>query len=429
MATPADPRLGRRLRALRTERGLSQTELAAPHFTHAYISSIESGRRSPSPRVLRHLADKLDVTPDELLTGQPAGLKEEIELALQEARRLLSTGAIEEARSAYQEILTRATEQGFDRHQAKARYGLAHCEERAGRWEEAIDLFEGAEDFADGRFTDIHADIVAAKARCIEILGDRSHAMYLLDRTVRDLKRRGLEDPLTLMKLYAPLSLSACEAGFYSQAAEAAAYVLAFEPSVEDPLTLATSHINVARTLLQQDEHETALRSLHKAEELFDVLELRLELGRAHLAQGIVLARKSNEEAASHLRRAMEVFEDADSEVDVARTLVELGRVERADNQLEVAVPLLERAVVLLRRIGDVAELALAHRELALAIGQTDPELSEKNLHEAIALFERSEAPLQVALTYRFLGELQAASGSDPCQAFRSAALALPVDL
>lgn len=429
MAGHADPRLGRRLRQLRTERGLSQTELAAPNFTHAYISSIESGRRSPSPRVLRHLAEKLGVTADELVTGQPAGLKEHLELVLQDARRLLSSGAVDAARKAYQEVLDQATELSLDRHEAKARFGLAHCEERLGHWEEAIDRFEEAEEFADGRFTDIHADIVAGKARCIEILGDRSHAMYLLDRTVRDLRRRGIEDPLTLMKLYAPLSLSACEAGFYSQAAEAAAYVLSFEPSVEDPLTLATSHINVARTLLQQNEYETALRSLHRAEELFDQLELRLELGRAHLAQGIVLARKSHTDAANHLRRAMKVFEAADSEVDKARTLVELGRVERLEENPNDAVPLLERAIELLRRIGDVAELALAHRELALAVGTTDDERAEKNLHEAIALFERSEAPLQVALTYRFLGELQAATGNDPCEAFRNAAFALPVDL
>ena len=58
--------IGTRLRRLRTARGLTQKELAAPRYTHAYVSSIESGRRRPSLEALEHFASKLGVPVEEL---------------------------------------------------------------------------------------------------------------------------------------------------------------------------------------------------------------------------------------------------------------------------------------------------------------------------------------------------------------------------
>lgn len=428
VATVINPSLGRRLRRLRIARGLSQTELAAPHYTHAYVSSIESGRRSPSPRVLQHFADKLGVDPQELATGQPADLMQKVELAIQQARRVLSTGRIDDARARYEAVLSESRENGLTRQEAKALHGLALCYERAGRWEDAIDGYEAAEPVAEGRFTDVFADIVAGKARCFESLGDRSHAIYLLDRTINDMKRRGLEDPLTLIKLYAPLAYSACEAGYFTKAGEAAAYALFFESRVDDPLTLAITHVNVARSLLEQNEHDAALRSLHRAEELFDQLDLRLELGRAHLAQGITLARSGAEEAIDHLRRSLETFETIGSEVDQAGALVELGRLEHDRGNKVQAQHALERAIELLSRSTDVEELAAAHRALGVVVGNDEVAVAEKHLHEALALYERAGLPLQIALTYRLLGELLEGAGRDASEAFRNAAMALPLD-
>lgn len=50
---------GDRLRSLRREAGLTQKELAGDRFSHAYISSLESGRRSPSPAALLYLSGRL----------------------------------------------------------------------------------------------------------------------------------------------------------------------------------------------------------------------------------------------------------------------------------------------------------------------------------------------------------------------------------
>ena len=61
--------VGRRLRKLRLERGLSQRDLAAPGVTYAYVLRLEAGTRQASIRALIKLAKKLDSTALYLLTG------------------------------------------------------------------------------------------------------------------------------------------------------------------------------------------------------------------------------------------------------------------------------------------------------------------------------------------------------------------------
>jgi transcriptional regulator with XRE-family HTH domain len=48
--------IGQRIARLRSERGLSQKEIAGPGVGHAYISRIEDGQRTPSLAALRVLA-------------------------------------------------------------------------------------------------------------------------------------------------------------------------------------------------------------------------------------------------------------------------------------------------------------------------------------------------------------------------------------
>jgi len=68
----ADPSLantlGKRLRAARENRGLTQEGLGALlHVTHTTINRYEQGLRKPTPEMLRQLADALNVSIDYLV--------------------------------------------------------------------------------------------------------------------------------------------------------------------------------------------------------------------------------------------------------------------------------------------------------------------------------------------------------------------------
>lgn len=63
-------RLGRKVRALRSQLGLSQEKFAErAHLHRTYISSLEAGRRNVSFLNLLQIARALNVAPSELLDG------------------------------------------------------------------------------------------------------------------------------------------------------------------------------------------------------------------------------------------------------------------------------------------------------------------------------------------------------------------------
>jgi tetratricopeptide (TPR) repeat protein len=105
----------------------------------------------------------------------------------------------------------------------------------------------------------------------------------------------------------------------------------------------------------------------------------------------------------------MIAFDTTGTPVDVARVLNEKGRVLRQLGRIQQATEVLTRAIPLLEH-REAQELAQAHRELALCYVERDAEVAEKYLRSAIEHYERTEDQVQLAVTYRYLGDLYAAS-------------------
>ena len=75
---PGEPKLaaqvGRRIRKLREERGLTMAELGSDrrgvvYFQRQYVWKMETGRVTPTLAAVAHFAKRLDVTMSELLKG------------------------------------------------------------------------------------------------------------------------------------------------------------------------------------------------------------------------------------------------------------------------------------------------------------------------------------------------------------------------
>jgi len=70
VSTDIRVRLGNRVRSLRKERGLTQVELAEMlGVDRSYLSEIETGKKDPSLRVLKTIADGFRLTLSQLLNG------------------------------------------------------------------------------------------------------------------------------------------------------------------------------------------------------------------------------------------------------------------------------------------------------------------------------------------------------------------------
>ncbi|GIV00413.1 MAG: transcriptional regulator [Actinomycetota bacterium] len=419
--------IGKRIRELRLERGMTQRELGAPRYTHAYVSTIESGRRNPSPKALAFFADKLGVTTEQLATGRSPDLLPRLEAELIEARIAVSDGRIEEAERAFARIAWEARRFELLRIQAKAEEGRALARERAGDPATALERYRRALELLEGEPAALRADAVAGVARCLAALGDGHYAIHRLESLLAELEHEGPPDPNALARIHASLVDAYLDAGLYRRAAESATELELLAPRLTDPARIAQMHMNTAHLYLVQGRIEEAERSLQRAEDAYRQLSLQTELGGTYLARGYVASREGRlGEAREHLERAVEVFEETGNEKDLVRALNELARVERLQGNPDRAIGLLERTI----RIADDRDtgvVAWAHRELGIALAEHDPERAEKHLREAIALYERAEQAADLAVSYRALGDVLEARGDHEgaFHAYRTGILAL----
>jgi tetratricopeptide (TPR) repeat protein len=418
---------GSRLRKLRLERGMTQKQVAGDRYTHAYVSSIEAGRRMPSRDALEHFALQLGIDVDELLTGRPPDLAAKLDLKLHDARLALSSGSIEEADAALTAIIKDARRFELSHIEARAEEARGLLLERRGKPEDALERYRRSEEILKAAAPTARADAVAGKARCFEALGDVRYAIHLLESLLDELKRTGMTDPDALARLHASLVDAYLDAGLYGRAAESAAELDRLSSKLTDPLRIAQMHLNVARLHLNDGRFDEADRSLRRAEDSYRALQLKAETGYAYLARGYVLSREERfDEARTELEQAREIFEHTADEKDLTRTLNELGRIERLRGDTDRAKALLERSIGLLGT-SDTPILAWAHRELAMTVMADDPQEAEKHLRFAIELYERAQQAAEVAVTYRALGDLLAERGSpaEAADAYRTGILAL----
>lgn len=423
--------LGKRLKKMRLAAGLTQAELAAPSYTHAYVSSIEAGRRRPSSAALSHFATRLQVDVDELATGRPADLGAQMTMRLQEARRAVSVGDFDAAESEYAQVAKEAKRYDLHRLLAKAQVGLGLCAERRGALEDAIERYEAAEESLSMESPVARVDAAAGKARCLQMLGDTRYAAYLMESLLVSLEHSQLTDPNALVRIHASLVAAYFELGLYEKAGSSAKLALKLASQVTDPEGLANMHINAARVLLHEGRRTEAEESLRRAEDLYRELDLRSERGSVYMAQGYIEARQGDVSSAREkLQLAISFFQDYPNPVDEARATNELARLERLDGNVSVAQDLLERSIALLKE-GDVSELGIAHREMGLCLAPADPTAAEKSLRQAIELFERAGEPVQLPATYRVLGDLLSEQGDERggCEAYRSGIMTLETSL
>src|SRR6478735_29379 len=80
--------IGRRIRQLRTDRGMTLDELAAAvDRAPSQLSMIENGRREPKLTLLQAIARALGTTLDALLESEPLGERATLEIGLERAMR------------------------------------------------------------------------------------------------------------------------------------------------------------------------------------------------------------------------------------------------------------------------------------------------------------------------------------------------------
>lgn len=404
--------LGERLLALRLERGFTQKDLAEPAYTHAYVSTIEAGRRHPSPAALEHFAGKLGVTVEELTTGRSPGLRTQLEVDLQEARRLLSKGNHDEGEQLIKRVRRDAKSFEFRSVEARAIEALGSLAELRGHLDDAIEQYDRALALLQDEAPTSWAYATAGKARSVRDKGEAHFAIHLLENLRARLEKEGLVDPTAEAWMLGPLVLAYFDVGMRTRAGDLAERALGLIPTIPDETAAASLLVNVARVHQQRGEYDQALQALRKAEDIYKALDFRTELAVAHLAKGYVRSRAGDlSDARQELSSAMEILEETASVTNLANAAAELGRVERLTGERERAEGLLKRSIDLLTDSDDPRVLAWSKRELALVYSEERPRKAETLFKDAIDLYRTTSDVVELAHTYRHYGDFLITQG------------------
>ncbi|MFJ3719760.1 tetratricopeptide repeat protein [Streptomyces sp. NPDC090057] len=409
-----DPQVvGRRVQQLRTERGLTQRQLAEPAYTPAYISTLEAGRVRASDEALRHIAGRLGVAFEELAVGRPAHLATALRLRLAEAQRALADGDCEEATARYSGLLAEAEGHGLLAEQATALLGLGETALQSGELGRAREHFERAEERLAGESLPVRVPAVRGRAVSHYLAGELRYAVYLLETALDELNRGGLHDPDALLLLYASVIGPYMDMGAHARAAQAAEFALALAPRVADPALIARMHRTVARTLLAEGRLAEADASLAKAAELNRQLQLRTELANCHWMRGYVCAQNGElERAEAELRQALAMFSRTRAALYGSQAAVELADVLHRQGRSAEAAELLNGVLGDFSSERGAVHAAAAHRLLGIiAEDDRDTEAAEEHYVRALSLLERAGAAGDLADLCRLLGDLLRRTG------------------
>jgi tetratricopeptide (TPR) repeat protein len=409
--------LGGRLLRLRTEKGLTQKEVAEPEYTASYISTIEAGRRKPSMEAVEHFARRLGLEPKEILTGEPKDLDVQIGLDLHRAKLLINEGRFDEAVDIVAKARRESRRYQMADEEARCEVALGHACRRKGDVEAALAHNSTALEILRNGPPSARVDALVEIARCHQMLGDVRYAIHVLESYLDELKRAGITDPRALMLANATLVNSYFAAGLFPQAAVAGEQAQRLTPVVSDPEEVANLHISVARVLAHQGFRDEALRALRRAETIYESLDWGHELATARLAKGIVLADNDETvEAQRALGGALDILSRYPHPTNKARTLNELARLERLDGNAERGLELLKEAYEILDGV-DGRGSGLCLLEMGLCKRETDPVGAEKDIEAALDIFRRAGDPTGEADSLKALGDLLIERGS-----FREAA-------
>ncbi|MET9323395.1 tetratricopeptide repeat protein [Streptomyces sp. NPDC003038] len=397
--------IGARMLRLRTQQGATQAYLAGDVFTRAYVSSIEGGKRTPSPRASSYFAERLGVAMEDLCYPYEPGRRRALRTAAADARLALSRGEVAQASAVYQEVVSAAGVHRDPELSATGFCGLGLIARHQGNPDRALEMFTAAEELLDQQPLNVRLPAVMGRMGALFARGAIFEALALAEDELRAAPQNG--ETAAKFALRAATVLPRVERGDVEQAQAAADAALEMAPQVKDPEVLAQGYYHVNRVLTAQARYEEAEQVLTRAVALYEHLRLRTEVGMCHFAQGYLSARKGDlARAEGRLRHAADVFAETHALPRQVNATAELADVLRTMGRTAEAGALVEECKTLALGYLDPEQAAELDRIGAhIAVDRGDEVGAEALFRSAIDRYQDVGAMLEMATTCRLLGD------------------------
>lgn len=319
--------LGDRIRTARLRTGLTQTQVAGDAVSVGYISRIESGQRRPDTGLLVSIAERLEVTVDELLLGVSPDHIAELRLQLDHAELSLATGSPAETLTIVSRILGDPATEELNEFRRSVGYVRASALEATGDLQEAILVLE---DLAETSPTDLHwIDGLAALSRCYRESGELGRAIEVGNQGIRHVEELKLDGVDEAIRLSLTVAAAYFEQGDAAYAARLCRRGIERAEAIASPVAKAMAYWNSSVIESMRGNAAAALPMTRRALAVIEATEDARSIARLRTHLGILQLRLDPPEPVE----ALEVLTYAAEEL----TFTGAGPADLADNRIAQA--------------------------------------------------------------------------------------------
>lgn len=402
--------IGERIRKARTDAGLSQAQLGAPHFTRAYVSAIELGKVRPAMKSLDFLADKLGKPTSYFIEDAEADRRrQERSTMIARGNQLISEGKPTEAIELLIPLLKRV---GTPFERAVIQRSLGRAYTQARRAPEAIaSLNEALRFFKETDDADQIARTRSQLGAAMLEMRTYAEAQQELESALAFMSKADVKDPLLKVHTLYNLGVSFYMRGDYRAAAQQFDRAAREGADVGDLRWQAGLFAGMGMSYSKLDDFEAAVTYLRKSEALFEAINNKARAVESRLRAALSLKALGQRSKADELLRS--ALEEARS-TGAENLAVEIASYQAAlwaeDGQVDAAVSLASDALAAAERLGDPLLKLNAQINFARVLRSSDPKRAQSLLREALAGKAYSEG-LASAELYHELSELLADNG------------------
>ncbi|HEY8757085.1 MAG TPA: tetratricopeptide repeat protein [Candidatus Limnocylindria bacterium] len=402
--------IGERIRKARTDAGLSQAQLGAPHFTRAYVSAIELGKVRPAMKSLEFMAEKLGKPISYFMEDAEANRRrQEHSVTVARGNQLISEGRAAEAIPLF-EAMTKAAASPADRAILQRSLGRAYTQvERAPEaiavLNDALRFFKATQDAEQIART---RSQLGAALLAMRTFGE---AQEELESALAYMSKADVKDPLLKVHTVYNLGVSFYMRGDYHAAA------LQFERAAREGADVADLRwqaglfAGMGMSYSKLEDFEAAVTYLRKSEALFEAINNNFRAIESRLRAALslkALGQRTKADAllTSALQGARSFGADA-LRIEIASCQASLWA---EDGRYDDAIGLASAAVADADPAGDPVLRVIARMALTRAFTRTDPERAMKILREAVVI-AGDQGGLEYAELYNDLSALLSQNG------------------
>ncbi len=426
------PSLGERVRQLRINQGLTQTDLAGDRFSKEYVSQIERGKTRPTNETVTWLAERLSVDAGFLLNGVSSGERERVESVIARAEAALESydyDGVAPILGTVADALARVSAPDLELRSLTAE---AWAQMYLGEVRDAIRLLERARQLAeDVAFTDVdRADVLFRLGACRYNLSSIATSVSLLSQALKLADESGM--PCDRLRSLILEWRSRCyqRQRDFEAAREDIERALELANAIDDRYAMAQAHFQASLVAERQGRWVLSRTHAEQAKTLYEEIAHQANVGKLlNNLGGLNFLLGKPDEAKTYLKDAFRVALETGSDLDAGFAVSSLAQVHLRTGELDLAEEQARQALEFLDGRDDyMDEIGNAQLVLGRAL------LEQGRLDEAQATFDDAESSLgqlssasHRAAAWIAKGDLEAKRGEDRAAAdhYRRAAEAL----